>query len=60
LDPHTKFNVKGELINKKIILFECETKLYMLNRGFLTFVGSKINSSNDNPWERWIVLLATS
>jgi hypothetical protein len=27
---------------------------------FLTFVGSKTNSSKNNPWEGWTILCTTS
>jgi hypothetical protein len=32
----------------------------MLTHVFLTLMGSKNNSCNDNPWERWIVFANTS
>jgi len=31
-----------------------------VNPFFLMLMTSKTNSSSDNPWERWMVLVATS
>jgi len=31
-----------------------------VNPCFLTLMGSKFDSSNDNPWEQWIVFAIAS
>jgi uncharacterized membrane-anchored protein len=41
-------------------MFKCEIMLYMLTHVFLMLVGSKTNSSRDNPWERWMVVTTIS
>jgi NAD/NADP transhydrogenase beta subunit len=61
LDPHKNFHVQEELTNIVFFLFKGMIMLYMLvNPCFLMLVKSKTNSSCDNPWEWWMVLVAAS
>jgi hypothetical protein len=50
MDSHKKFHVGEELTKIIFLLFECGITIqYMLTHVFLTLIGSKINSSSDNP-----------
>jgi hypothetical protein len=55
LDLHKNFHVGKELT--KIVLFFVQiwNNVVYVNPCFLTLVGSKTNSSSDNPWE-WRML----
>ncbi len=53
LDPHINFHVEKLTIFFKNI-WMWDNVLYV-NHVFLTLVGSKANSSSDNPWEQWMV-----
>jgi hypothetical protein len=60
LDPHKNFHVGKELTKIVFFLVQIWDNVVYVSPCFLTLVGSKINSSSDNPWEQWMVLATTS
>ncbi len=58
LDPHKNFHVGEELTKKKFVWMQ-DNVIYV-NPFLKTLVGSKTNSSNDNPWKWWMVFVPTS
>jgi hypothetical protein len=49
LDPHKKFHVGEELTNFYLFFVWMQDNVVYVNPCFLTLVGSKTNSSSDNP-----------
>jgi len=48
-------------VNKNdFFLYQMQNNVVYVNSSFLTIIGSKVNSPSDNPWEQWMVLVATS
>jgi hypothetical protein len=54
---HWNFPCIVNLMNIGFLFFLTWYKIVYVKSCFVTFLGSRTNSSNENPWDRWMVLV---